>query len=407
MNKRATLGLLAAGVWLLGAVGSAWAQSGPCLKVEAFVAANIKEFDNKFPEAYQAALQAAASPSCLGSVERDNNTLVQSFNAATPDVGTDAAKRYQATLAALDLLIKQARDRSVGEPKSAWTGMTTELASFRAGVERLGNAGDGAPFDDLLRGAIPKDVWGDGLVANDKGAVKLGDATELLLSAPNCTKLLCKEAADREELIRVVNLVGRLRKYLQADTLVAFAAELTRLDKQWTAYRDKARHQYIWEVFANGKLMGDRYCSGQGKDSTGNRRGFCAVPDWQLVLLHPETALTFNAKAGSASELQGNLMVEVLGYHRWNWAGTSGAELKDRFGVSLVSAYVKHGDKREWGWGFGVVAGDGYNLSVVRTPANKWSVLVNVALGDRYFGRKQEYVDYLKKVKKPDLSELF
>lgn len=33
--------------------------------------------------------------------------------------------------------------------------------------------------------------------------------------------------------------------------------------------------------------------------------------------------------------------------------------------------------------------------------------MVNIALGERYFGRKQEYVDYLKKLDKPALAKLF
>ena len=116
--------------------------------------------------------------------------------------------------------------------------------------------------------------------------------------------------------------------------------------------------------------------------------------------------MVFNHKAGKSSELQPTLTVELLGYHRWKWTGES-AQMRERFGVSLLAAYSKHDGRNRWGFGPKFVFGDGYHLGVTRAPGGRWSVAVNLPLSDALFGRKQEYTDYLKKLRKTDLSELW
>ncbi len=51
-------------------------------------------------------------------------------------------------------------------------------------------------------------------------------------------------------------------------------------------------------------------------------------------------------------------------------------------------------------------AGDGYNLAVTSTANGDVGVLLNLNLATRFFGKKREYVDYLKALRKPSLSDV-
>jgi len=49
---------------------------------------------------------------------------------------------------------------------------------------------------------------------------------------------------------------------------------------------------------------------------------------------------------------------------------------------------------------------EGYNLAVTKATGGGWSLVINFNLAERYFGRKQEFVDELKKVNKASLGDL-
>jgi hypothetical protein len=344
------------------------------------------------------------APACLGDAQADKaHALVAQFNKLTPDLPgaakADAGQRVAVGQATLAMLRLHASNQAGG----AWRDLERHLSLVDQTLQRAMTSSDAAVYQGSLAQVLPRDPFALGLDAGTEGAVRLGGETHKLLRPTQCprTATACTELEDRVELIRHVNLLGRLSKYLQADGLAAAHAELVVRNARWKAYREGGRHQYLWEVWLNGKVMD---CP---QDDLGIPVGFCPVPTQQWLLLHPEAALVFNHKAGQSSELQPTLTVELLGYHRWSWADGASAQMRKRFGVSLLAAYSKHDGRNRWGFGPKVVLGDGYHLGVTRAPGGRWSVVVNVAFSDALFGRKQEYTDYLKKVRKPDLSELW
>lgn len=348
-------------------------------------------------------LQQLMGPACLGDPTADKaDRLVKQFNEVTPNwaqaADADVMQRVAAGRAALTVL----RTHAVARSGSEWRSMAAHLQSVDEAVQRgLGNS-DVADYRLRLAQAMPRDPFALGLDAATEGAVRLGGETYKLLAPTHCTKdaATCAVLTERVELIRTVNLLGRLSRYLQADALLAAQADLVLRNAQWTAYREGGRHQYFWEVWLNGRLMD---CP---QNEKGIPVGFCPVPTQQWLLLHPEAALVFNHKAGQSSDLQPSLTVELLGYHRWEWAGNN-AQMRKRFGVSLLAAYSKHDGRNHWSFGPKFVFGAGYHLGVTRAPGGRWSVAVNLPLSDELFGRKQEYTDYLKMLRKPDMSKLW
>ena len=46
------------------------------------------------------------------------------------------------------------------------------------------------------------------------------------------------------------------------------------------------------------------------------------------------------------------------------------------------------------------------SLALTKAPGGQWGLVVNVALADRFFGRKQEVTDALRNVRKASFGEL-
>ena len=165
-----------------------------------------------------------------------------------------------------------------------------------------------------------------------------------------------------------------------------------------TIYTDEA---------CKGRIMETKRCSkAPGSDLS---IGFCEVPNEQWILLHPEAAMRFSNAANTSSELKAALVVELLGYHKWNWVSVDGketAQLEARRGLSLAATYTDTSIEKRWGFGPMFHLGD-YAFALTKAGGGgRWSLVINVRLGDKYFGRKQQYVDELRKAQTSDLSEL-
>lgn len=394
---------------LLCGLGTVGAQDSPPIEGHCDVSLAPSTWQ-AHPRGPDGRLQQLMSPACLGDPKADAaNPLVAQFNKATPDQpSVNVVERLTAGRAGLSLLRSHALARlgtaAVGSTPTGltWRSMAAHLQQVDATVQLALISPDRAAFRDSLALLLPADPFARGLDAANQGLLILDGQAFKLLTETGCDKAAakCDELFERAELIRAVNLLARLSKYLQADDLLAAQADLALRNARWTAYRKDGRHQYFWEVWLNGKLMD---CP---QDEKGIPIGFCPVPTRQWLLLHPEAALVFNHKAGQSSDLQPALTIELVGYYRWAWAGES-ARMHRRHGFSLLAAYTKHEGRNRWGFGPKFVFGDGYHLGVTRAPGGRWSVAVNLPLSDALFSRKQEYTDYLKKIRKPDLGELW
>lgn len=379
----------------------------PLVAAACDVPAKLKhEYVSKQEGGYDEVLAELRDPACLGDKANDAaNPTVAEFDKLTPDQARDSAARLIAAQAALASLVEYARNRSVGIQRDAWLALSLELTRARSQITAAAAERDAQLMQASFATALPRANW-ERLTNETQGALRLDGQTFKLLAPTGCKKAdtSCPAFDSQINLVRVFNLVGRLRGYLQFDSLATIHADVNLQKDRWTAYRTKGKPLYFWEVWLNGATMGDELCPRD--PGTGIQRGFCATPSSQWVLLHPEPVAAFNRKATQASELNAALLIELVGYHRWKW-GEGSSEMRGRIGGSLAAAYLQHGEGRKWGYGPSFTWGEGSSLAVVRAPGGKWSVLLNLSLAGDYYGRKERYENYLKALKKPDFSELF
>lgn len=379
---------------------AAWAQFCNLQDVAAIVRALDGDYDQ--------ALATIKDRKCLGSKERDADPLVQQVDKALEArAGKNLlAERHSTAIAILNDLAAHARQRTT----APGTIRREEWLAIGRGLEQSARELDLAaklPVPDLIRAserALPRE-W-ERISEQTQGELVFdGKPVRLLATGckPNTPMSACPAFQDQIGMIRVVNLAARLRDVTQRESLTDHLADARLQLERWEAYRSKAHHQYFWEVWLNGQLMGEDLCPVAA--DTGIQRGFCSVPTSQWIVAHPDAGLRYSRHANASNELRPAFLIEVVGYYRWGWKAKDSADMTDRLGASLVAAYTDE-PGRNWSFGPMVYFGDGYNLAATRASGGKWSLVLNVKLADRYFERKQKYTDYLKSLRKPDWKAL-
>lgn len=365
----------------------AMSWAGTCQEREAQLAA----------QSYDVLLRAMTN--CLGDIEQDADPVVAAYAHATPN--TDLAlDRFQGAVGATQALLDYVHVESSKYPES-WSEfqrIESQLLLERERLRKIGPELDAAQLNTASNTIFATTFW-----SFNAGQLAGGDAGVINLWRPTCAAgvAACPRYQAQKTLIRVVNLSGSLGKYIAHGNLLAHYQDAVLQDARWQAYFNKALPQYWWEVGVNGLRMGESLCPKAA--DTGIQNGFCAVPHNQLILLHPEAGLQWVSGANQDSDLTAAFLVEVLGWYRWSW---DEAQLHNRMGASLVAAYSNRHQNRDWSYGVMLHAGDGYNLAVTSTASGDVGVLLNLNLATRFFGKKREYVDYLKALRKPSLSDV-
>lgn len=352
---------------------------------------------------YDGALQSIKDRSCLGSKENDPHALVHEFYKTVE--GSSAVEEWlSASATALHKLSRHAAGEAAeGRRSEDWQAIADAL---RRSAEDLATAirEPSAPERSrLVREAIPG-AW-QSINTRTQGRIAFQGRSVQLLAPTGCkTGAACEAFEIQRDMIRVVNLAANLRDVTQRDTLQAHLEDARLQLDRWEAYRSKGQHQYFWEVWINSLRMGKDLCPAD--PGSGIQRGFCAVPTSQVIAMHPDVGVRWVRSAASSSELKPALIVELLGYYRWEWRSPKSAEMTDRFGASLAAAYTDASSGNQWSIGPMFHFGDRYNLAFTKASGEKWGVLISINLADRYFGRKQEYIDYLKTLDKSGLGRL-
>jgi hypothetical protein len=357
---------------------------------------------------YTAVLMRLRLTACLGDHEADKAPLVGAFNEITEKpIGLGQVERL---IKAVELLRDFAAQRAASsapiDPHAKdWMHMERELADVQRKLSGLGSASSVKAIQDIVQYAISGD-W-VAISTSKQGPnteIELDGVKLKLLAPPDCRPLTPCPAFDSQlELVRVANLMARLRGYSQERTIAEHFLDAKLATARWDSYRTEGHHQYIWEVWLNGKAMGDDLCP---KDAgTGMRMGFCKVPTSQWIVLHPDAGLRWSNAANNPSELKAAFIVEALGYYRWSWKSEQSAQMTGRIGASLAAVYTDTSQEKRWSYG-PMFYYEGYNLAVTKASGGRWSLVINLNLAERYFGRKQEFTNELQKIKKADLGEL-
>jgi hypothetical protein len=341
---------------------------------------------------------------CLGDAVADRSPIVVRFNTFTEQpINLGESERL---LKAVDTLIAVAEEGAASAIlKTQWSQLLADLRDARTQFDKLQSVQTKAGWLDVVVHAIPAQ-W-KGVAEGRPLLLKDGRSPLQALASIGCVDTQpCPEFQSQLDLVRVINLMARLAGFAERQSLADQYAESQLALAQWEAYRTKAQHQYIWEVWANGLRMGKDLCP----EDAGNhmKRGFCRVPTSQLIVLHPEAALRFSRTVTKSPELKPALVVELVGMYGWNWQtvdGRASAAMEGRKGASLAATYTSADQENRWAFGPMLHIGD-YSLALTKATGGRWSLVLNVGLADKYFGRKQAFIDELQKVRKSSLSDL-
>jgi hypothetical protein len=321
---------------------------------------------------------------CLGRDQDDSSELTVEISKFTPDT-TNSDVRIAGALHATEMLRSRIPANAASVANAMyWDALRTQLEQEATALRQARN---GAAVSEVYA----PEFWS----ALPQG--QFGSSRKLDLWLPPCEDGTprCAGYVERKTQVRIVKLGARLSAYLSAENLKTHAKDVSLRHERWEAYFHKALPQYWWEVWANGARMGNQ-CD---KDSgSGIQTGFCDVPQNQLIFLHPEVGVEWTSKAENANELKPVVVIEAIGFNRWQWSA-GGAELSGHRGASLVAAYGdRTGDPK---WSYGVMFHvQTYSLAVTANGRGDLGLLLNIKMAGKYFSDRQKYRDYFTSAEK-------
>jgi hypothetical protein len=351
-------------------------------------------------QGYDITLRAIAV--CLGDPAADSDALVASFDKATPNADQEGA-RLSALIEATKILQSDvANHLQQSNPNLAlWQRVDERLTEER----RLLNNLPATDVDQVRAALLPEHFWTN--LSSTGGNFGTLDGQSANAFGPTCANdvIPCPAFEDRRALVRVIKLGWRLKGYADHMVLDAHTRDASQRNARWQSYFHGALPQYWWEVWANGWRMEKDATLCPRDPATRIQQGFCNVPQNQLILLHPEAGLQWTPAAKKSDDLKGVLVIEAIGFNRWQWAGSDGTSVTKQLGGSLIAAYGNRGETPSWSYG-AMLHYRSYNLAVTTNKDGDVGVLFNVALAGEYFGKRQKYFDYLQALKKPPIQDL-
>lgn len=351
---------------------------------------------------YKEALTALTSIGCLGADRQQDHQLVKNFDLLTEDVGLATAQRIANTKAANGELLDFARDMAVSAvaDRDYWSQIALVLSGQSIAMEQADIAESPGDASEIVASAIIPDSWeiqGSGAVEAISNRSVFDGLDPLCPASASAEGPQCSAYVNRKDMIVVISLAKDLAGYSTRERLYEHLAESRIANKKWAAYFDDARFQWWWEVWANGLAMVKSGDCDEDK-TTVMREGFCSVPDSQMILFHPDIALSYVDGAESSDEMKGVFMVELFGRNSWDWA--EDGTMQNARGWSVVAVHTDLNAKSDWGYGLMYHYRNRYSFGLTSTEGEV-GVLLSVDLSDKLFERKAKYKNYLQEAKKP------
>jgi len=160
---------------------------------------------------------------------------------------------------------------------------------------------------------------------------------------------------------------------------------------QWQVYFDKSLPQWPWELaLVNGPIYGN---------TLKHEKGLGKIPDWQLIVAHPDVALEYVGGASDGDQFSPALMIEIIGANFWSWK--DGAKQKGPLGfpiplgMGFITTFADRADADDWGFGGVIHFNHVYNVGATfRGSDTGIFVSVNLAkLFENKSKKAQEYLD--------------
>ncbi len=294
-----------------------------------------------------AALAALTTGDCLGGPD-DEGPFTQQVE---KEIEEFAAKEVKQLSELKRLVVRAAETLPAGQPEAPAAAMRAAAAILREEIE----AGE-----QLNTGLLKPEVWDFRIDApnlpNRPGGFDVRAFLEGQCQAggPACTAAFAKS----KEAVRFATLVARILG-APAD-LGQLLETLEARGKQWDAYFNQARSQYLWELVLNDRLTmkGDtRLLTAKGQP-----RGFREVPNRQFILLHPSVALEYVDDAADGEQFEEAAMVEVLGANWWKWKADG--SMGSAFGLAVIATASDRASTDDLGWGLMLHFNHKYSLAV-------------------------------------------
>jgi hypothetical protein len=356
-----------------------------------------------------ALLKLLVLESCLGDAQNDTDPLTATVHQAIGKLG--ALENADGVSAAITTLGSFAREQSgLGAQAAEWHAIAVDLS---ATGQRAANLAGATTSTELLTAGdrAIESKWAAYTDDQDRPLIVAGVPVQPI-SAVTCPAAgNCAGFDSRVRMLRVINLMTVLQRYVQRpafkEQLATARVELAR----WGAYRQQSQHQYLWELFVNGRVMArdERICPRAGD---GSLKGFCSVPTSQWIVMHPDAGLRWSSRAGQSAELKPAFVVEMIGRSSFEWRGDRSAEIAGSRGWSLAAAYAQSGQHHQWSFG-PMFHFNGYNLALTKGPGDRWGLMVNLQLADSYFKitdhlaqRNDDWTAQLRAAGKASLADL-
>lgn len=379
-----------------------WVASAALLLLFGAATAQTCRFDAQptDPEVGERLLAQLRLKPCLG-FEKDEDPLARGVHKRLGS--NDQPGGALALTDALGLLLEHARARAATGPLSdEWRRLAREIEVV---LDGLPDPAIASPEDYIAAADKRLSPRWSAFTGGASNTIVLDGRTVQPVAKAACDAAgACGELLERMRMIRSINLMTALQDHLQRPALVAQLAVAQTELARWQAYRKDSQHQYFWELWLNSRVMAkDKdLCP---RDESGGMLGFCRVPTSQWILLHPDGGLRWSRRASNTSELEPALLVDIVGQHFLTWQDERSARISRQWGYSLAATYSQVDGKARWAFGPRLHY-NGYNLALTRSPGGHWGVVINLNLANRYFERKADYADPLKKLEKPGFLDL-
>ena len=159
---------------------------------------------------------------------------------------------------------------------------------------------------------------------------------------------------------------------------------------QWQVYFDESIPQWPWELaLVNGPIY---------KCKLKQQKGLGKVPEWQLIVVHPEIALEYVDGAADGDQFRPALMIEILGANFWSW--DDGAKQKGPWGlpiplgVGFVVTFADRADTDDWGLGGVIHINHTYNVGATFRGSDA-GIFASVNLAKLFEDKRKKADKYL------------
>lgn len=207
----------------------------------------------------------------------------------------------------------------------------------------------------------------------------------------NCSDLWRDDACiqaikETGALFRALLLASEVVRVANLPVLNSHIVNVSTRLKGFSNYYDKAEPLWWWEHWINKPVV-------TSKDViiNGNLQGFRDPVPYQILFLHPTTALQY--VNDQDAKLKPAVIMDVLGFNMLDWE-QGGGDL-DSYGASVILSLSEMEGKTNLGWGLRFFYNKTYSFGITKN-SDQIGFFISVGAVERVNGWNDEKDDYMK-----------